>query len=707
MDRQRDKIIRGLRSFHERSQMLRRKMFSRVQQNAQNSAGTVQAQPDGKNSAGTPLAQSGPPSSVGSSQPQPDDQTSNKTSRPSTGDRVAITGGQWLLFLLIVTITILVVFNGSSTANTSFTFLTNIILVITLSGGILQFSPYLQAPVDAVFRSSGRLIDRALVPFSLLKSHFSSRQQTSAPRSRFLRQLPRAYWRFIWAIPSTALVGGLLLIELVHNIPHLPRYCGNILNGPTISYQSPTQEPIGISGDEACFDFEKDNHDNQDIEQLIYAQNQSYVPDTSQSHITLVVATSLTGSDRSSIAVGKVVLQGVLIRQKAYNEKAAQEHRPPLRLLVGNDGSNARYAKDLADKIVSLTENDKTILGVVGWPFSTLSTHDALTMLEGKGIVSISPTLSSNDFTGVYSHFFHIVSPDLLQGTDGALFAEEQWHPKKVVVFVDYGNPYSRSLATSFAAALEVKKVRVYFVKYTRDEDQAVVPGLVQKALSYGPNLIYFAGYANDFDPIRGNLSALQSSVPVMGGDGLYELGGYQGNNSNFRSIYFTTFASIYTITDANSKQPRVEPQPFSTDYSNLFDRLHLYPNAIDSGIAESDAILAYDAADVLLTAYLLHFDLHSDHPNVSSEVIYKALQNMKGEASIHGISGDISFGSDGTPDKKTILVLRVDDNQNTCIAAVYGTYREGKGQVPPPKEDIRDPVPPSPNCQGNAPRGS
>ncbi len=113
------------------------------------------------------------------------------------------------------------------------------------------------------------------------------------------------------------------------------------------------------------------------------------------------------------------------------------------------------------------------------------------------------------------------------------------------MVFVDYGNPYSRSLATSFAVALQVKGVRVYFVKYLRDEDQAVVPGLVQKALTYRPDLIYFAGYANDFDPIRGKL-LITSTVPVMGGDGLYELGGYQQNDSNFQGVYFTTFASTY-----------------------------------------------------------------------------------------------------------------------------------------------------------------
>ncbi len=93
-------------------------------------------------------------------------------------------------------------------------------------------------------------------------------------------------------------------------IPHLPKYCGDFSHWctwPTISYPAATQEPVGISSSEACFDFEKQNNDEHNIEQLIYSENQQYVPDTSKPHITLIVAASLTGTDSSSIAVGEVV----------------------------------------------------------------------------------------------------------------------------------------------------------------------------------------------------------------------------------------------------------------------------------------------------------------------------------------------------------------------------------------------------------------
>jgi ABC-type branched-subunit amino acid transport system substrate-binding protein len=500
----------------------------------------------------------------------------------------------------------------------------------------------------------------------------------------------QAAWSKVWAAISIVVV-AILLIELVPTIPrlipHFPVYCEGITNGATITYQLPTQEPVGISGDEACFDFEKQNNDqSDDVEQLIYAENEHVVPDLSKPHITQIVAVSLTGTDSSSTAVGKVVLRGALIAQKEYNQVAPSKHLPPLRLLVANDGSNAQYANALAKQIVQLADKDSSILGVIGWPFSTFSTEDALTTLDQAHISSISPTLSSNDFTGSFSYFFRIAPPDLQQGTDGALFAKKKWNPQKVAIFVDYGNPYSRSLAMSFAAALEVSGTSVYFVKYVRDEHADVVPDLVQKALSYKPDLIYFAGYANDFDPIRGHLLALRPKLPVMGGDGLYELGGYQQNDSNFQNIYFTTFANTYTAID-QYKQKVAEPQPFSTEYSKTFDRLQEYPTAIDYSIAESDSILAYDATKALLTAYL-----RSDHAHQQRAAIHQALQMMnddgKEKGAIQGASGRISFGPDGNPEEKVIFILHADTNHNVCIAMVYGTYQESATSQPTPQPD-------------------
>lgn len=658
---------------------------------------------------------------------QPDEQTLNRTlqNQASTGTGQQTIGiGQWVIFFVIIVfflvaaiLWMLAVYpsGGAST-------LAVIVAIASTIAGFFQVD-YLKAPGERAFEVIGNFIEtrgRILLSRSGRTTHV--REQASPPERVPPQRLvpveqpavapprpvssvrptrngssrrPSRPFRFqigrgkVQAAISILIV-VIMLFELVpmipRLIPHFPAFCRGIFDGPTIVYQLPTQEPVGISGDESCFDFEKYNNDNDDVEQLIYTENRRAIPDISKPHITQIVAVSLTGTDSSSIGVGQVVLRGALIAQKEYNQEASLKHFPPLRLLVANSGSNSLYANALAQQIVQLANTDLTVLGVIGWPYSTFSTEDALATLEQAHISSISPTLSSNEFTGSFSYFFRVAPPDLQQGTDGARFAKKQWNPRRVVIFVDYNNPYSRSLSTSFAAALSANEAGVYFVKYGRDEEASRVPGLVQKALAYHPDLIYFAGYANDFDPIRGHLLAVQSNIPVVGGDGLYELGGYQHNDSNFQGIYFTTFASTYTIIN-QQKQRIAEPQPFATDYSKTFDRLQEYPTAIDYSIAESDSILAYDTTNVLLNAYF-----RVQHERQQREAIHEALQSLnddgKEKGAMQGASGRISFGPDGNPEEKAIFVLHADASHQVCIAAIYGTYQTDSTVQPAPRPD-------------------
>ncbi len=58
---------------------------------------------------------------------------------------------------------------------------------------------------------------------------------------------------------------------------------------------------------------------------------------------------------------------------------------------------------------------------------------------------------------------------------------------------------------------------------------------------------------------------------------------------------------------------------------------------------------------------------------------------NGAGQGAVQGASGRISFGPDGTPENKAILVLYANSNHNTCIAAIYGTYQASTtGQTVP-----------------------
>jgi ABC-type branched-subunit amino acid transport system substrate-binding protein len=355
----------------------------------------------------------------------------------------------------------------------------------------------------------------------------------------------------------------------------------------------------------------------------------------------------------------------------------------PLQLLVANSGSAEAYANDLAQQIVQLVQHDHTIIGVMGWPFSTQQTMTALATLGQAHIPSVSPSLSSNDFTDISDYFVRVAPPDLQQSTYGADFAKTHLQSKNAAVFLDYSNLYSRSLALSFAASFEDSTHKVSFVRYTRNEDVDKALAFADKALAYHPDLIYFAGYASDFDPLRGYLMSVQPQMHVMGGDGLYELGGYTHGNANFRNIYFTTFAGTY------QKNGMREPRPFADTYSSIFNPLKIFPNAIDAGIAEGDAIMAYDATNLLLTAYQR---LQQAQPSLMDIQHSLLAINTNREGAVQGASGRISIGADHNPEDKSILVEYAQYNGDVCIAAVYGKFLA----------DQQSASAPSPDCPAN-----
>jgi ABC-type branched-subunit amino acid transport system substrate-binding protein len=423
-------------------------------------------------------------------------------------------------------------------------------------------------------------------------------------------------------------------------------------------------ESIGIS--DGCYFFtHTDSQMTAQAEADIYKQN----PLTNRPHITLVIATMLTGVDQSSLGAGESLLQGADIAQKEYNSHL-KSGQLPLRLLIANTGSNERAADIVAQQIVQLAQTDHTILGVMGWPFSTPKAEQAISILGHAHISSVSPALSSNKFTNISPYFFRIVSPDLQQGIDGATFAKTSLDIKHVVIYVDYSNLYSVSLADSFSAAFADQDHTVTIEKYTRNTLSGDLSGrkaatLAEKAHADFPlaepfdtDAIYFAGYANDLDPLRGYFISHYPLIKVMGGDGLDEYKGYSASNfTNYRQIYFTTFSYYDTWNYLNITRPC-----FFQDYRETFNMTDEVQSPYYA-LAEDDAMLSYDATASLLEAY--------KHLNINTKEIQQALA----QTNFLGVSGQIIIGPENDPMNKAVIMIQVGDHGDASILHIFGQF--------------------------------
>ncbi len=334
--------------------------------------------------------------------------------------------------------------------------------------------------------------------------------------------------------------------------------------------------------------------DTSDAEALIYLENQR-VLNSGNPHITLVAGTMITGDN---IGVGRDDLQGAYIAQKEFNDGFKLPNNVQVILLVANSGNNATYATTVAQQIVQAAQQDHTIVGVMGWPFSSRAI-DVVKVLAAAHIPMVSQTASSDLLSQVSPYFFRVAPSNNGQAIAGARYAEQVLHAKNVALFVDPSDAYSSSLAADFSRQFKADGNTIVVTEnYTVGATgRGKLPALLQDALSHNPDLIYFSGYSNDISVLLTNLptSGPFANLQILGGDALYELGGYPSSaRAGFNRLHFTAFAypDEWEIAGLKAQKP-----VFFTDYANAFNPTGQQPSGIYGYTrTDNDVMLSYDA---------------------------------------------------------------------------------------------------------------
>ncbi|MEO6890368.1 MAG: ABC transporter substrate-binding protein [Ktedonobacteraceae bacterium] len=406
------------------------------------------------------------------------------------------------------------------------------------------------------------------------------------------------------------------------------------------------------------------NQESNDAEVLIYQEDQNVLASGSL-YVTLVVGTMLTGS---SVTVGRDDLQGAYVAQKEFNTAAGSGVR--LRLLIANAGSQATYATTVAQQIAKIAKADNTVVGVMGWPFSDYA-HDAISDLAHAGIPMVSQTASSDTLNGISPYFFRVAPSNVGQGAAAAKYAAQKLHAKQVALFYDPANTYSSSLADDFSGPFLAGGGKIVIKEQYTVGKSGQLPGLLQDALSHSPDLIYFSGYSSDVAPLLTSLptSGQFAQLQVLGGDALYELGGYNGSRTGFNRLHFTAFAypDEWSYLGLGNRQPA-----FFNDYIQAFD-----PQQQHKGYGftrpSNDTILSYDAMQALLEG--CRRALTGGKQSTTGADLATALRSITGSRSIQGVSGQIAFGPDGNPLDKAIVVLVVNSGGFIQIESVQGHF--------------------------------
>ncbi|HXX77070.1 MAG TPA: ABC transporter substrate-binding protein, partial [Ktedonobacteraceae bacterium] len=419
--------------------------------------------------------------------------------------------------------------------------------------------------------------------------------------------------------------------------------------------------------------------DTSDAESLIYLENQRVVS-SGNPYITIVVGTMLTGNNATA-SVGRDDLQGAYVAQKSFNDGFQLHNGVLVRLLIANSGTSAANTTAVANQIVQLSKVDKTFVGVMGWPFSSYA-QDAIKVLAPAHIPMISQTASSDLLTNASTYFFRVAPANNRQGVEGATYAEKTLHATKAALFYDQSNSYTQSLAEAFQKQFTADGNQIVATEHYTVGKPQTLPQLLSDAATHSPNLIYFAGYASDASVLLTDLaSSGLSSVPIMGGDALYELGGY---GSSFRAgssnLNFTTFAypDEWKFLCGQGQAFACKQPAFFSLYNAYYDPNNQHPTPTYGYTrADSDTILSYDATYAMLNA--VNNALTGNKTAITSNDLLLGIKAIHGAKAIQGVSGQIDFGSDGNPIQKSLVILKVVDGGFFTLVSVQPCFPLGQ----------------------------
>ncbi|MBX5451390.1 MAG: hypothetical protein IRZ24_15125, partial [Thermogemmatispora sp.] len=90
---------------------------------------------------------------------------------------------------------------------------------------------------------------------------------------------------------------------------------------------------------------------------------------------------------------------------------------------------------------------------------------------------------------------------------------------------------------------------------------------------------------------------------------------------------------------------------------------------------ADFNTILAYDATETLLEGCRRALASGGNQQALTGDKLRQALTTISGSRAIQGISGQISFASNGDPVDKAVVILNVDAQGHIKIASIEGKF--------------------------------
>jgi len=355
--------------------------------------------------------------------------------------------------------------------------------------------------------------------------------------------------------------------------------------------------------------------------------------DTSKGKLVLGVIAPLSGE---LSALGKGIQNSADLAVKEANEKCTIKGYE-LVIQAEDDQKNPQLGAQAATKLAS-TPN---VIGVVSTLNSSVS-QSVQPILDQAGILQISPANTADSLTKgedaanptrKYKTYFRTCTVDSLQGPFAANYMIKKAGKKKIAIITD-GLTYGEGLADAFTTQAEKNGAEIVTRQKIGEKDTDF-SGVIAAVQPFAPDGIYYGGQYPQAGPLSKQFASAGLSVPVMGGDGIYDdqfiaLGGKDGDLATSVGAPTEELDSAKAFVAAYDKG----------GYTEAFSAYGAF---------------SYDAANAIIGAVKATVEGKDWADSMRPDVV-KAAGEYKGE----GATGPVAFDKNGDSTNTVLTVYQV-----------------------------------------------
>jgi branched-chain amino acid transport system substrate-binding protein len=291
-----------------------------------------------------------------------------------------------------------------------------------------------------------------------------------------------------------------------------------------------------------------------------------------------------------------------------------------LQIRYEDDEGSGEKASRIAQRFVDTPE----IAAVIGHVNSGAMVA-AAQVYDGR-LTAVATTATSPALTGISPWAFRVISSDSSNGRDIALFANHLGRSRAAILYEN--NTYGRGLADAFRRAFSGRVVSMDPIG--EDKDQ-LFDAYVEGFKRTGADVVFVAGTDASGLAFLREARARGLSADLLGGDGWSGL-----NVDTLRA------QGIYVGVPFTAEDPRPQAQRFVAAFTQRF---RMPP--------DNNAALAYDATMLLYVA--------ATNSRGDRRAIRDYLAALTPATAYQGVTGAISFGPDGDPVGKNVVMTRID----------------------------------------------